>query len=272
MPRGRPRQIRKLPDVRLTPQAYPNARRVHSRHADWQRRSSGSRGVQFRGKCAVLTSIALQTHCVFVTGGTGYVGRPLIGRLIERGHTVRALARAESAAVLPSSAARIIGDALDPSTYAEGVKPADTFVHLVGTPNPNPGKAREFREVDLASVRAAADAATRAQVAHFIYLSVAHPAPVMRAYIAVRQEGEALVRATALPATILRPWYVLGPGHRWPAILRPMYALFELLPATRDAARRLGLVTLEQMVAALVYAVEHPPERLRICEVPEIRA
>ena len=214
----------------------------------------------------------MQTHCIFVTGGTGYIGRPLIDRLIERGHAVRALARTASAAVLPASATRIIGDALDPSTYAEGVAPADTFVHLVGTPHPNPAKAREFREVDLASIRAAIDASTRGRVTHFIYLSVAQPAPVMHAYIAVRQEGEALVRATGIPATILRPWYVLGPGHRWPALLKPAYALFEMLPATRASARRLGLVTLEQMVAALTRAVEHPPERLRICEVPEIRA
>jgi uncharacterized protein YbjT (DUF2867 family) len=215
--------------------------------------------------------IALHTHCVFVTGGTGYVGRPLIDRLIERGHTVRALARPASAAALPSFAVPIVGNALDASTYGEHVAPADTWVHLVGTPHPNPGKAREFREVDLASVRAAIAAATRARVAHFVYLSVAHPAPVMHAYIAVRREGEALIRGTGIPATILRPWYVLGPGHRWPALLLPLYALFAWSPATRDTARRLGLVTLEQLVAALTYAVEHPPERLRICEVPEIR-
>ncbi len=116
--------------------------------------------------------------------------------------------------MLPTSAVPIIGDALDASTYVDGVAPADTFVHLVGTPHPNPSKAREFRAVDLASVGAAIDAATHAGVAHFVYVSVAHPAPVMRAYIAVRQEGEGRVRASGISATILRPWYVLGPGHR----------------------------------------------------------
>ena len=62
-----------------------------------------------------------------------------------------------------------------------------------------------------------------------------------------------------LTATILRPWYVLGPGHRWPIALLPFYALAELLPSTRDTARRLGLVSVAQMVAALVQAVESPP-------------
>ena len=51
-----------------------------------------------------------------------------------------------------------------------------------------------------------------------------------------------------------------------------MYKLMELLPSTREGATRLGLVTLEQMVRALVQAVETPPKGVRIVEVPEIRA
>src|SRR5262249_40321166 len=107
---------------------------------------------------------------------------------------------------------------------------------------------------------------------HFVYLSVAHPAPVMKAYIQVRSGCEALLRASGMNATILRPWYVLGPGHRWPYALLPIYALMELLPATRPGARRLGLVTLEQMVEALVCAVESPCHGVRVIEVPEIRS
>jgi uncharacterized protein YbjT (DUF2867 family) len=93
----------------------------------------------------------------------------------------------------------------------------------------------------------------------------------MRAYVALRAEGEALIRAHGLSATILRPWYVLGPGHLWPAVLLPFYALLHCLPQTRAGATRLGLVTLVQMVAALVQAIEHRAPGLRIVEVPEIR-
>ena len=94
----------------------------------------------------------------------------------------------------------------------------------------------------------------------------------MRAYQEVRREGEELIRATRMRATFLRPWYVLGPGHRWPSLLRPAYWLFERVPATREGARRLGLVTLEQMVLALAGAVEDPPEGIRILDVPAIRS
>jgi len=209
---------------------------------------------------------------VFVTGGTGYMGRRLIPQLVARGHRVRALVRSSSAANLPAGCAMVVGDALDAASYSAVVPPAETFVHLVGVAHPSPAKAEQFRSVDLASVRAAGAAAVAAGVRHFIYVSVAHPAPAMKAYIAVRSEGEELIRASGLSATILRPWYVLGPGHRWPVILQPFYWLAEQLPGTRESARRLGLVTIDQMLAALVQAVENPPDGVRLVEVPQIRA
>src|SRR5216683_5823112 len=144
--------------------------------------------------------------------------------------------------------------------------------HLVGTPHPNPRKAAEFQRVDLASIRATTAAAQQAGVRHLANVSVAHPAPIMRAYIAARREGEALVTASGIPATILRPWYILGPGHRWPYLLIPIYAVLRRVPATRASAERLGLVSQRAMVHALARAVETPPDQgVRIVEVPEIR-
>lgn len=209
---------------------------------------------------------------IFVTGGTGYVGRPLIEALLERGHAIHALARPGSENRLPAGVVRVIGDALEPSTFASAIPPEATVVHLVGTPHPNPSKAAEFRRVDLASIRATTAAAKQAGARHLIYVSVAHPAPVMQAYIAARVEGESLVEASGIPATILRPWYVLGPGHRWPYLLLPIYAVLMVLPATREGAQRLGLVTRRQMVAALTTAVESAPAAgVRVVDVPAIR-
>ncbi len=213
-----------------------------------------------------------QNHRVFVTGGTGYVGRPLITQLLERGHEVQALVRPGSERKLPAGCHAIPGDALDGKSYASKIAPADTFVQLVGVAHPSPAKAAEFRNIDLASGRSAVEAAKDAGVQHFVYVSVAHPAPVMKAYIEVRSQCEDMIRQSGMNATILRPWYVLGPGHRWPYFLLPAYKLMELLPSTREGATRLGLVTLGQMVRALVEAVETPAHGVRIVEVPQIRA
>ncbi|HEY4597413.1 MAG TPA: NAD(P)H-binding protein [Thermoanaerobaculia bacterium] len=213
-----------------------------------------------------------ETRQVFVTGGTGYLGGALLPALLARGHRVRALARPGSEAKLPLGCGAVAGNALDAATFAGRVSPADTLVHLVGVSHPAPWKAEQFRTVDLASARASVEAARAAGVRHLVYLSVAQPAPAMRAYVAARAEAEALISGTGLNATFVRPWYVLGPGHRWPYALIPMYALFERLPTTRDAARRLGLVTLRQMVDALVWAVENSADGVRVMDVEAIRA
>ena len=211
-------------------------------------------------------------HSVFVTGGTGYLGRPLITALLERGHTVRALIREQSRNKLPPGCLAIPGNALDGNTYATQIRPADTFVQLVGVARPSPAKAAQFRNVDLVSASAAIRAALAAGIRHFVYLSVAQPAPMMKAYVRVRAECETMIRQSGLNSTMLRPWYVLGPERRWPYALLPMYWLLERLPWTRHGARRLGLVTLEQMKLALVEAVENPGPGIRIIEVPQIRA
>ena len=64
-----------------------------------------------------------------------------------------------------------------------------------------------------------------------------------------------------------------GRGHRWPMVLLPFYKLAEWFPATRESAERLGLVTIDEMINALVKAVESPPDpgRIHIVDVPAIR-
>ena len=93
----------------------------------------------------------------------------------------------------------------------------------------------------------------------------------MKDYTAVRHECEDRLCNSGLPATIVRPWYIFGPGNWWHLALQPIYRLLERVPSTQVSAQWLGLVAIQQMLHALVCAVEHPPDRVRIIEVPEIR-
>ena len=208
---------------------------------------------------------------IFVTGGTGYIGSRLIPLLANRGHELKAVVRPGSERKIPANVSIVSADPLQNGSYTESIRGCDTFVHLIGVPHPSPAKAAQFRAVDLPSIQVAVKGARDAGIRHFIYLSVAQPASMMQAFIAVRAEGEALIRDSGMKATFVRPWYVLGPGHWWPYALVPFYWIAELLPPTRESARRLGLVSISQMLNALVWAVDHPPDDVQILDVPRIR-
>lgn len=210
---------------------------------------------------------------ILVTGGTGYIGRNLVPLLLSRGHRVRVLTRAESVQRVPAGAISVVGDALSDDAVAAALRDGDTLIHLVGTPHPSPSKADQFEKVDLGSIRASVNATQRVKIRHLVYVSVAQPAPVMQAYLWVRSLGEAMIREARLTATIVQPWYVLGPGRWWPKAILPLYKLAEAIPATRATAERLGLVTIEEFVNALVSGTENPPPdgQQRIIDVPAIR-
>jgi len=208
---------------------------------------------------------------ICITGGTGYIDSRLIPLLTNRDHEVKAVVRPGSARKIFTDISVIAADPLKENSYTESIRGCDTFVHLIGVAHPSPAKAAQFRAIDLPSVQVAVRAARDAGVRHFIYLSVAQPASLMEAFLAVRAEGEALVRASGMKATFVRPWYVLGPGHWWPYAILPFYWIAELLPPTRESARRLGLISISQMLTSLVWAVDYPPDDVQILDVPRIR-
>jgi uncharacterized protein YbjT (DUF2867 family) len=134
-----------------------------------------------------------------------------------------------------------------------------------------PSISKESRDIDLVSIKVAIKAASDAGIQHFVYVSVAQPAPMMKAFIEVRSAGEGTIRDSGMDSTFVRPLYVLGPRHWWPYFILPGYWVLERLPGTRDSAQRLGLVRIAQILNALVWSIEHPPAGIRIVDVPQIR-
>ena len=200
------------------------------------------------------------------------MGSRLIKRLLKDGHTVTALVRKGSEHKLPAGATPIVADYFDPATFYQYIPEGAIFVQLLGVAHPSPKKAKQFKEIDGTSVRASVIAAKEAAVSHFIYVSVAMaPSKIMAAYQEVRKTGEEFILSEKLNCTFIRPWYVLGPGHYWPILLLPVYGIAELVPSWRKKARAMGLVTIGQMIRALVSAVKQPPQPFRILEIRDIR-
>ena len=207
---------------------------------------------------------------IFITGGTGYIGRRLIPELLKRNYEVFALVRKNSIEKLPNGCIPIIGNALDQTTFIDQVIPCKTFIHLVGVPHPSPAKKELFKKIDLVSIRESVAAATHSCIEHFIYMSVAQETNLMKAYQEVRAEGESLITKSGMNATIFRPWYVIGPGHYWPLVFLPVFKLLEWIPATEKKAKLTAFVSINQLISAITFAVEHPPSGSHIVSVPSI--
>lgn len=209
---------------------------------------------------------------VFITGGTGYIGRHLIKKLVALGYDVTAVVRKGSENKLPKGVRAIIADPFDASTFQKWIKKGSVFVQLLGVSHPTPHKKEWFGQIDLRSVKASADAAATVGVSHFIYISVAMmESKRMKDFQQVRKEGEAYIFAKGLRGTFIRPWYVLGAGHWWGALLFPVYAIAALRPKWKKKAKGFSLVTLNQMLKILLKAIESPAPQRRIVEVQHIK-
>jgi nucleoside-diphosphate-sugar epimerase len=90
---------------------------------------------------------------IFISGGTGYMGRRLVAELLDRGHEVQVLAREGSEGKVPVGGRVACGDALDASSFQQRIGAGNTVVHLVGVAHPAPWNERAFRSIDLASNR-----------------------------------------------------------------------------------------------------------------------
>lgn len=170
---------------------------------------------------------------VFVTGGSGFIGRALVRRLLDEGHSVRALVRSTpSADVVTVLGARpVLGELTDPTTWQDAVAGSEVVFHLAAETDITADRARQ-ELVTVRGTRAAVAAARFAQVPRFVYcgseaallageplLEVDETAPLRpdseAAYSATKAAAEQIVLDANAPgfATVsIRPRFVWGPG------------------------------------------------------------
>ena len=84
---------------------------------------------------------------VFVTGGTGFLGRRLVTRLLAEGHEVLALVRKNSTA-LAEGAEAVVGDLMDPTTYQDAGEGSLRVYHLAAMITFDPARREELIEVN----------------------------------------------------------------------------------------------------------------------------
>lgn len=170
---------------------------------------------------------------VFVTGGSGFIGGRLIGRLVREGTAVRALARSEGSArrVAELGAEPVRGDLGDRDALAAAAQGAELAFHLAAHLG-DWGRWEDFERDNVTGTRNVLDACAGSGVRRFVHcgteaalmagkplVAVDESAPLRpdsRApYSATKARAEQAVREAnrdGFETVVLRPRFVWGKG------------------------------------------------------------
>lgn len=205
---------------------------------------------------------------VVVTGASGFVGSHAVPELINGGHQVIALVRSEAAGRkilgrLPADArARVelrSGDVTDRSSLEPALAGADAIVHLVALPRDWNG-GRDLERVNLGGTRNVIEAAQAAGVRRLVHqgaLGVADE-PHLH-YAGSKARAEALVRASSLDWTILKPSLLWGERDGFFNIVAGLVRISPgLVPVPGNGQTRFQPLAVSDAVVAIRLSVERP--------------
>ncbi len=197
---------------------------------------------------------------VLVLGGTGYVGRAVCERLVERhggeGRIVvptRRLAHGQGVQSLPTLEL-VQANVHDEAQLARLLSGVDAVINLVAILH---GSQAEFQRVHVELPRRLAQACLNAGVRRLVHVSalgVGPGAPSM--YLRSKTEGEAVLQAAGLELTMLRPSVIFGAEDRFLNLFAAMQGVFPFIPLAGSQAR-FQPVWVEDVASAVVRALDH---------------
>ena len=206
---------------------------------------------------------------VFVTGGTGFVGKAVIHALQAHGFTVRCLVRPGSEADLKGfeGIERVPGDVLIPKGLEASMEGCDALIHLVGIIRERPGRGVTFERLHSVATANMVKAAEAAEVPRFIHMSTLGTRPDARSrYHQTKWEAEETVRASGLQWTVFRPSIIYGVGDGFVSVLARMIKWLPAAPVIGDGKYRLQPVPVGQVAEGFARALAYPESKNHIYE------
>ncbi len=194
---------------------------------------------------------------VFLTGGTGFVGRHVARRLAERGHRLRALVRdAATAGCLTELGAELVENDVTKDEELDGaIAGCDAVVHLVGIIRERP-PGQTFENVHTRGTQRLVEAAQRAGAPKFILMSALGAKTDGTAYQRTKYEAEEVVRRSGVSYVIFRPSVIVGPDGEFVRLLVRLVRGLRLIPVIGDGRYRLQPVDVTDVAEAFAQAVE----------------
>lgn len=193
---------------------------------------------------------------ILVLGGTGYVGRNLVPRLLEKGHQVRCLVRDPER--FGSYDAEVVhGDASDETAMELAVSGCDCIVHLIHSMGSH---SKQFEELDSRIANNVATVASRNKIKHIVYLGgLGSRHSAQTPHLRSRHEVARILRKGGSPVTELRAAVIIGSGSasfemiktlvkRLPVMISPKWVNVKTQPIAIDDVLRYIVSSLEMTI------------------------
>jgi len=197
---------------------------------------------------------------VLVLGGTGFVGRSVCERLVERNASTRLtvatrrLAQAKSVQFLPT-VDPVECNVHDDAQLARLVTGHDAVVNLIAILH---GSAADFEQVHVQLARRLAAACAAVGVKRLVHVSalgVSADAPSH--YLRSKAEAEAILQAAPLQLSVLRPSVIFGAGDSFLNLFAALQSVFPVMPLAGVDAR-FQPVWVEDVSEAVLRCLERP--------------
>jgi uncharacterized protein YbjT (DUF2867 family) len=193
---------------------------------------------------------------ILVTGGTGVIGAGVIPELLRRGHRVRLLSRhADDDAKQWEGIEPFRGNVADGESIRGAAVGCDAIVHIAGIVAEEPPD-RTFAKVNVDGTGNLLAEAQRANVRRFVYLSSLGADRGTSDYHRSKLDAEALVKASPLTWTILRPGNVFGPGDEVISTILKLVRALPAVPVVGDGRQPFQPIWYEDLGKAVATTLE----------------
>ena len=205
---------------------------------------------------------------IFVTGGTGFVGREVVLQLLAAGYKVRALVRDPQRAkgILPNVVELYHWDLTRPEGIRQGLMDCQAVVHLVGIIVESGGVT--FEELHVQGTRHMLRAAEEEGIRRFVYMSALGSRPDARSrYHQTKYRAEELVGQSSLDWTIFRPSVIFGPNDRFVNRLARIIRRAPFVPVINTGNAKLQPISVSDVAACIVLSIGNPKSIGKVYEL-----